>query len=221
MDIYHYYEIAFTDFIVFARIIRDHRISKPLPGQILVHLHYNGNQYNSSFSVFFEGSYLTVIVSEIEHALSHCPLRLEDDKYTLSYYLKLFKVTPIAAQEMYADAEDAMNYFWLYQSQLFNPDDLSFLYIGFVRNLFTRPRPYEILKLSLEDEGVVLYFEIDYLFKLWSEYSNAKLDGKFENSNAEKNWLRVLNLLNTAGDAYNNKIEQASDYSTIFSNDVS
>lgn len=218
MDNYHYYEIAFNDLFVFSRVIRDHKLSKPLPRQILVILHNNGSQFNSSFSTFFEHDYLIKLCEELKEALQHCPLQHERDIPIISSYLDLFKVMPIPTEEMYADARDGMDLFWHYQSQLFSPDDLSFLYVGFVRNLFTSPKPYEMLKLSKGDEGVILYFDIDYQYQLMGEYSNAKTEGKFARSNSEIHWLHVLNLLETADDTYNGEIKQATDYSVILSN---
>ena len=41
MDNYHYYENSFIDLVVLSRVI-SHKLSKPLPRQILVILHNVG-----------------------------------------------------------------------------------------------------------------------------------------------------------------------------------
>jgi len=57
------------------------------------------------------------------------------------------------------------------------PDELSTLYIGFQRNLFTRPKEREILSIDSAEfqGGCTLFFEDNFLSKLISEYESAKV----------------------------------------------
>ena len=104
-----------------------------------------------------------------------------------------------------------------YHYQHFNPDDLSVLFLGFQRKLFTRPREKEVLTIELDEwgAGCILFFENDYLFRLTQEYLFAKNSGKFASSNAANKWLRVLSLLEAAVLADRTQYAEAKDYSII------
>lgn len=94
------------------------------------------------------------------------------------------------------------------------PDELSTLYIGFARNLFTRPKEREILSIDSDEfqGGCTLFFEDNFLSKLISEYEAAKAAGKFSSSNAASKWLRILSILKSTTPATETQYASAKDY---------
>lgn len=94
------------------------------------------------------------------------------------------------------------------------PDELSTLYIGFQRNLFTRPKEREILSIDSAEfqGGCTLFFEDNFLSKLISEYESAKVAGKFSSSNASSKWLRILTILKSTKAATESQYAHAKDY---------
>lgn len=99
----------------------------------------------------------------------------------------------------------------------FRPDELSVLFLGFQRNLFTRPKEKEMLSVELPEfgAGCTIFFEEDFLNNLIGEYKNAKVRGLFASSNANSKWLTILNLLHWVTPAEENQYENAKDYSDI------
>ena len=94
------------------------------------------------------------------------------------------------------------------------PNELSTLYIGFQRNLFTRPKEKEILSVESEEfqGGCTLFFENNFLNKLISEYEAARAAGKFSSSNAASKWLRILSILKSTEAATELQYSHAKDY---------
>ena len=94
------------------------------------------------------------------------------------------------------------------------PDELSTLYIGFQRSLFTRPKEKEILSIESEEfqGGCTLFFENNFLNKLISEYEAARAAGKFSSSNAACKWLKILAILKSTKDATEEQYAGAYDY---------
>lgn len=104
-----------------------------------------------------------------------------------------------------------------YFSKDFDPNELSTLYIGFQRNLFTRPKEKEVLSLDHEEfgTGCRLFFERSFLLNLLKEYWDARDAGKFSSSNAASKWLRVLSLIENTYPADETEYEGAKDYFTV------
>lgn len=94
------------------------------------------------------------------------------------------------------------------------PDELGTLYLGFQRNLFTRPKEKEILSIEspVFNGGCTLFFEVNFLGKLIAQYESARAVGKFSASNAASKWLRILTILESTEAATEKQYAGAKDY---------
>jgi len=81
-----------------------------------------------------------------------------------------------------------------------NRQDLTYLSKALLENLFPRPIIGELLVYEdLKNENCTLYFQEDYYHKLTSTLHEKHIMGDFMRSNSEKEWVHLMNSINSAG----------------------
>lgn len=74
---------------------------------------------------------------------------------------------------------------------MFDGQELAMLFQAFAKNLFIRPCKGDIQ--SIVGNTNVLYFNLSYYNVLKEDIQKAYWDGKYEKSNAEVEWVRLMN----------------------------
>lgn len=85
------------------------------------------------------------------------------------------------------------------RKQDFNGIEMAMLYQAFAKNLFTKPNIGDIWFTGhSHDSGSTFYFKLEYYNQLKNEMQFAKSQGKFAQSNANNDWINIMNRLLTA-----------------------
>lgn len=79
-----------------------------------------------------------------------------------------------------------------------NPNELGFLANALLKNLFPRPAAEEVLVEVHDDYSCTLYFDQTYHTELLSAMKSANSLGKFASSNAEKDWVNLMRVVDSA-----------------------
>ena len=85
-----------------------------------------------------------------------------------------------------------------FKNQYFNDQELAMLFQAFGKKLFIRPNKDDIYSLAHDDDGgCTFYFRSDFYEKLKEEIIAAYEQGKFAQSNANDEWIKLkTNFLN-------------------------
>ena len=79
--------------------------------------------------------------------------------------------------------------------QTLDGQQLAMLWIALSKNLFPKPNHGQILYKAIGDGSCTLYFEKQYYHILLASIDTAHQEGKFEKSNASKDWNNLRNVL--------------------------
>jgi len=107
-----------------------------------------------------------------------------------------------------------------FKKQYFNGEELAMFFQAFGKKLFIRPTKNDIYSMSHNnDGGCTFYFSDEYFEKLKVEIVAAYEHGKFAQSNANDEWIKLKNnFLNAAsvqdleGNKLNDYFEEVSKY---------
>lgn len=100
-----------------------------------------------------------------------------------------------------------------FKEQDFNSQELALFFQAFGKNLFIRPTEGEIYTAShSDDNGCTFYFKSDYYDQLKRSIVNAFEQGKFAQSNANREWIGLMNNFLKARQTTNVEIEECDDY---------
>lgn len=76
------------------------------------------------------------------------------------------------------------------KKQTFDSQGLAMLFQAFSKNLFIRPRKGDVQ--SVVGNSNVLYFDLSYYDALKEDIQKAYREGKYKKSNAEAEWIRLM-----------------------------
>ena len=100
-----------------------------------------------------------------------------------------------------------------FKEQDLNSSELALFFQAYGKNLFIRPTVREIYSAShSNDNGCTLYFESDYYERLKRNIVNIHEQGKFAQSNANREWVGLMNNFLKAKQTTNVEIEECDDY---------
>lgn len=93
----------------------------------------------------------------------------------------------------------------------------SLLFKAFIKNVFPQPNKGEMFYLPLhlsggDNDGKFIYLKNDYYEKLLNSIKEAELSGKFYNSNAEEEWLEIIERFNLAIKAENIDLNELTEW---------
>lgn len=77
------------------------------------------------------------------------------------------------------------------KKQMFDGQELAMLFLAFNKKLFIRPGKGDIQ--SIVGNSNVFYINLSYYIALKEDIQKAYLDGKFKESNAEAEWVELMN----------------------------
>lgn len=86
----------------------------------------------------------------------------------------------------------------MYKSVRMNPQDLSTMFIGFQRKLFTPPTETDMYSVSEGNGDCTIYFREEFRQNFLAELQLADDAGKFASSNAGDRWLKLISLIYSA-----------------------
>lgn len=84
------------------------------------------------------------------------------------------------------------------KQQQLDGNQLALLWTALSRDLFPRPEKGEVLYKSADPEGCILYFDENYYEILTTSINQAYSEGKFSNSNAERDWIDLAQAIGRA-----------------------
>lgn len=82
------------------------------------------------------------------------------------------------------------------RKQTFSSQELAMLFQAFSKGLFIRPRKGDIQ--TTVGNSNILYFDLEYYDTLKKDIQNAYHEGKFPKSNAETEWIQLMNTFLSA-----------------------
>ncbi|MEO5572082.1 MAG: hypothetical protein ABIT08_12250 [Bacteroidia bacterium] len=85
------------------------------------------------------------------------------------------------------------------KKQFLNPEQLGLISLGLSKNLFPSPSKSDLM---VEDTryGCILYFSAEYFNQFIERMNEHKSNGSYAKSNAESDWLNLMNAIFTAED---------------------
>lgn len=98
-----------------------------------------------------------------------------------------------------------------YRKIRLNPQVLATMFIGFQRKLFTTPKENDILFVEEAGGNCVMFFEKEFWNMFLAELNGAYRNGKFANSNANADWMILLNTIQSAKES-----ETPKDYKDYY-----
>lgn len=98
-----------------------------------------------------------------------------------------------------------------FKKQDFDNQELALLFQAFGKNLFLRPNKGDIYS-DRHDNGCTFYFKSDYYEKLKSDIKGAYDEGKFEQSNAYKEWKNLMDTFLSAENVSELDKQNLNDY---------
>lgn len=96
------------------------------------------------------------------------------------------------------------------KKQMFDGQELAMLFKAFSKKLFVRPCKGDIQ--SIAGTSNVLYFNVSYYDALKEDIQKAFYAGKFKESNAEAEWVDLMELVLTAEDSNIEESSAVEDY---------
>lgn len=99
-----------------------------------------------------------------------------------------------------------------FKKQHFGDWEMALFAQAFMKKLFIRPKPNEMLT-NCKSEGCIVCFDSEYYEKLRVEINAAYEDGKFSESNASDDWKKLRNLLLDAENVTKINKREFDDYS--------
>ncbi len=92
-----------------------------------------------------------------------------------------------------------------YKKQTFNSSELAMFFSAFGLKLFTRPKKGDIYSRNNPNGSCTFFYRNDYFETLKNDMIKSSKSGKFEESNAEDEWERLLfKVVN----AVNNEVDE-------------
>jgi len=106
------------------------------------------------------------------------------------------------------------------RKQDFNGIEMAMLYQAFAKNLFTKPNIGDIWFIGHnQDSGSTFYFKLEYYNQLKNEMQFAYNQGKFAQSNANKDWINLMNrLFNAVSES--SELESNLDYNRVVTTEL-
>ena len=106
------------------------------------------------------------------------------------------------------------------KKQDFNGSEMAMLYLAFTKNLFTKPNIGDIWFIGhKQDSGSTFYFKLEYYDQLKSEMQFANSQDEFAQSNANNDWMNLMNrLINSVTET--SELENNLDYNRIAATEV-
>lgn len=100
------------------------------------------------------------------------------------------------------------------KKQAFNGSELAMLFQAFAKNLFVRPHKGDVFSVSAHsvDSCCIFYFRLDYYELLAKDFHEAYTQGKFAQSNANKEWINLMKKIQSAQDAVLEDSSSLEDY---------
>jgi len=98
------------------------------------------------------------------------------------------------------------------KKQTFNSSELALFFQAFGKKLFVRPQRRDIYSRNNPNGSCTFYFNAEYYESLKSNMINLSRQGKFAESNAESDWLNLLNKLVHSIDTESNENIPTEDY---------
>lgn len=102
------------------------------------------------------------------------------------------------------EREDKENLFMKTKKQTFNGSELAMLFQAFAKKLFIRPQKGDIFSVSTHsvDNDCDFYFRLDYYELLKKDFQEAYTQGKFVQSNANQEWVNLMEKVQSAQDTF-------------------
>lgn len=105
------------------------------------------------------------------------------------------------------------------RKQDLNGFEMAMLYQAFTKNLFTKPNIGDIWFIGNNHGSDTFYFKLEYYNQLKNEMQYANIHGKFAQSNANNDWINLMNrLFNAVSEA--SELEYNLDYNRIASTEL-
>lgn len=112
------------------------------------------------------------------------------------------------------EREDKENLFMKTKKQTFNGSELAMLFQAFTKKLFIRPQKGDIFSVSTHsvDNDCDFYFRLDYYELLKKDFQEAYTQGKFVQSNANQEWVSLMEKVQSAQDTFLEDSSSLEDY---------
>lgn len=112
------------------------------------------------------------------------------------------------------EREDKENLFMKTKKQTFNGSELAMLFQAFTKKLFIRPQKGDIFSVSTHsvDNDCDFYFRLDYYELLKKDFQEAYTQGKFVQSNANQEWISLMEKVQSAQDTFLEDSSSLEDY---------
>ncbi|HEY5524320.1 MAG TPA: hypothetical protein VIK26_03170 [Clostridium sp.] len=98
------------------------------------------------------------------------------------------------------------------KKQTFNSNELALFFQAFGKKLFIRPQKGDIFSRNNPNGSCTFYFNIEYYEELKVSMTNSSKQGKFTESNANRDWTNLMNTLFTAIPVESNDSIPTEDY---------